>query len=302
MDELVSMESSSNAMTEMNSDQLRAIQEIQASIIIAKKFPRDELKCQLEIVNACKRYALADVAFYEYPRGTTTVTGESIHLARVMAGIWGNLQYGINEIYQENGSSYVEAFCWDQQRNNRPSIKFWVKHERHVNEYVNKKKTGNVIVKKLTDPRDIYEIVANNGARRLRKCILDCLPRDVVEAAKERCNQTLREGSGKVTIKERLEKMLQAFQDEGVSKEMLETRYGHGLETTTEKEILEFQRIFRSLRDGETNVMDWFSDGRETQDIVSPDKKAQDFKEKMMGHKAEKTDEVKVENEKKEKK
>ncbi len=70
--------------------------------------------------------------------------------------------------------STVEAFAWDvEEANTRQTKVFQVRHWRHT-------KQGGY---KLTDPRDIYELVANNGARRLRACILGVIPGDVIDAA-----------------------------------------------------------------------------------------------------------------------
>ena len=63
----------------------------------------------------------------------------------------------------------------------------------------------------LTDPRDIYEVVANNGARRLRACILGVIPGDVIEAAMEQCSITLK-ANADVSI-EGLKKIAIIFQE-----------------------------------------------------------------------------------------
>ena len=60
-----------NVMTETQSG--RAAQEVQAAMIIAKRYPRDENAAIIKIRNACKRRKLAEMAVYTYPRGTTKV-------------------------------------------------------------------------------------------------------------------------------------------------------------------------------------------------------------------------------------
>ena len=81
----------------------RQAQEVQAAMIVAKRFPRDEVMSHNRILNACKRRSLAERAVYEYPRGGENVTGPSIRLAEVMAQNWGNLDFGITELEQKNG-------------------------------------------------------------------------------------------------------------------------------------------------------------------------------------------------------
>ena len=97
----------------------RQAQEVQAAMVVAKRFPRDEVTSHNRILNACKRKSLAERAVYEYPRGGENVTGPSIRLAEVMAQNWGNLDFGITELEQKNGSSTVMAYCWDLETNTR---------------------------------------------------------------------------------------------------------------------------------------------------------------------------------------
>jgi len=153
----------------------RQAQEVQAAMVIAKRFPRDEVEAFNRILKSCQRKTLAEQSMYEYPRGGQKVTGPSIRLAEALAQNWGNLDYGIVELEQNNGESQVMAYAWDLETNTRQSKIFSVPHIRAT-------KHGN---KTLTDPRDIYEMVANQGARRLRACILGVIPGDVIDSAVE---------------------------------------------------------------------------------------------------------------------
>ena len=108
----------------------RQAQEVQAAMVIAKKFPRDEVQSFNRIMKACQRKTLAEQAMYEYPRGGTKVTGPSIRLAEAMAQNWGNLDYGIVELEQKNGESQVMAYAWDLETNTRQTKIFSVPHIR----------------------------------------------------------------------------------------------------------------------------------------------------------------------------
>lgn len=173
---------SRNTQTEMMIS--RQAQEVQGAMVIAKRFPRDEVESFNRIMQSCKRKSLAESAMYEYPRGGTKVSGPSIRLAEAMAQNWGNIDFGITELEQKNGESQVMAYAWDLETNTRQVKIFSVPHVRGT-------KKGNV---PLTDPRDVYEMVANQGARRLRSCILGIIPGDVVEAAVKQCEDTLING------------------------------------------------------------------------------------------------------------
>ena len=68
-------------------EQGRAIQEVQAAVLMARRFPRDVDVSRNRILTACQRKALAESAMYEYPRGGIKVTGPSIRLAEVAPGV-----------------------------------------------------------------------------------------------------------------------------------------------------------------------------------------------------------------------
>jgi hypothetical protein len=225
----------------------RAAQEVQAAMVVAKRFPRDSLQAERRILDACKRPALAEAAIYAYPRGGTTVEGPSIRLAEVLAQNWGNLDTGIIELDQKNGESTMMAYCWDLETNTRQTKIFTVRHERHTRQGVTK----------LTDPRDIYEMTANQGARRQRACILGVIPGDIVENAVTACNKTMQGGGGEPLI-DRVKKMVPAFEALGVTKDMIEKRLGHRLETINETEFVGFRKIYRAIQDNMQPVSAYF--------------------------------------------
>ena len=219
--------------------QSRAAQEVQAAMIIAQRFPRDEQRAFTKIMTACKRPSLAEKASYMYPKGGQNVTGPSIRLAEVLARSWGNVDCGVIELEQTAGESVVMSYAWDLETNFRSVKVFTVSHLRHT-------KRGDY---KVEDPREIYEMVANQGSRRLRACILAVIPGDVVEAALDACDATL-SGAATEPLVDRLRKMLSAFGEMGVTQEMIEVRLGHRLQAVTEQELAGLRKIFTSIRDG----------------------------------------------------
>ena len=226
----------------------RAAQEVQAAMVIAKRFPRNEFQAMQRIKTACQRTSLAELAMYSYPRGGQTVTGPSIRLAEVLAQSWGNIDCGVIELEQRDGESSVMAYAWDLETNARSTKVFTVAHER---------KAGKEI-KRLTDPRDIYEMTANQGARRLRACILSIIPIDVQDAAVEQCEKTLR-GDGKEPLKDRATKMVIAFMEElGVPQDAIEKRLGHKIEAISEQELVGLRKIYTSLRDNFAKKEEYF--------------------------------------------
>lgn len=226
----------------------RQAQEVQAAMVIAKKFPRDEMESYNRIIKSCKRKTLADQSMYEYPRGKEKVSGPSIRLAEAIAQNWGNIDFGIVELEQKNGESQVMAYAWDLETNTRQSKIFSVKHVRTT-----KKGSYN-----LTDPRDIYELVANQGARRVRACILGLIPGDVIEAAVNQCNKTLLEGEKK-PVQDITREMLGIFEEQfGVPQESIEKYIGCKAEAFSMNDLVRLKRVYRSLHDGMAKREDYF--------------------------------------------
>lgn len=225
---------------------------IQATFAIAQEYPRDEVAAYTQIMHACKRPSLAETAAYEYPRGGSTVTGPSIRMAEVLARAWGRVDIGWRELQRRRFDSDVETHAIDMQTLTRASRTFVVRHVRRVGQ-------RNV---PLYDERDIYENMANAAARRMRACILQLIPGDVVEAALNACERTMREAGGDRPISDRVRDMVVAFDDFNVSAEMISARLGHDIAATSETGLATMRRIYNSMKDGASNIEDWFKIGK----------------------------------------
>lgn len=227
----------------------REMEEVKGAIFLAKQFPRNIFQAEQRILDSCKRASLAEVAMYQYPRGGTKVSGPSIRLAEVLAQNWGNLSFGVKELEQREGESVAMAYAWDLETNVRQEKVFTVKHSRQAR--------GGL--QQLTDPRDIYEMVASSGARRVRACVLGIIPGDIVDKAVAECEQTLK-GNNKGPLKDRISNALKAFKEQHrVTQEMVEAKFGYNAESFTEYDYLELIKIFNSVKDGMSKVEDWFN-------------------------------------------
>ena len=191
-------------------------------------------------MQACQRKGLAEKAMYEYPRGGTKVIGPSIRLAEALAQNWGNMSFGIVEMEQKAGESQVMAYAWDLETNTRQEKIFSVPHIRST-------RKGNV---SLTDPRDIYEMVANQGARRLRSCILGIVPGDVVEDALEQCNKTLVDGEKKPLADVIKEVCLYFQRDYNIPIESLEKYIGCKADSFSMNDCIRLRKVYNSIKDG----------------------------------------------------
>ncbi|MFJ8929307.1 hypothetical protein ACIRLA_22280 [Streptomyces sp. NPDC102364] len=198
-------------------EQSRAVAEVQAAIYVARQFPRDVGRSRASMQAACGSLALAEKAFYEFPRAGGKVTGSTIHLAKTLAQSWGNIQYGVSEMRRDDEyrQSEMQAWAWDVEANTRHVLTFIVPHAKFAR--------GKV--EALTDLRDIYENNANSGARRLREAIFAVIPDFFIDEAEGLCRETIAKGDGK-PLPERIDGAIKVFQQLGVNADRLEQKLG----------------------------------------------------------------------------
>lgn len=226
----------------------RAIAEAQGKLVIAKRFPRDEVAAYAKAMEACQRPAMAEKAFYSFPRGGQTVEGPTIRFAEELARCWGNIDYGIKELSQDDGKSEMQAYAWDLETNAQSVQNFTNPHQREH---------GKKIVT-LTSQRDIYENNANMATRRLRSRILAILPAWFVEDAIAECKRTI-SGRNDTPLIDRVKKMVVQFSKLGVTQEHIERRLKRKVDTMTADDFTEYVGIYNAIKGGESKISEWFA-------------------------------------------
>ena len=235
----------------------RAIAEAQGKLVIAKRFPRDEVQAYNRVAQACQRKGIAEKAFYSYNRGGGTVSGPTIRFAEELARCWGNIDYGIKELSQDEGKSEMQAYAWDLETNAQSVQNFTNPHIREV--------AGKAKI--LTSQRDIYEINANMGARRLRSRILAILPTDLVDMAINECKKTLA-GNNDEPLIDRVKKMIVAFGKIGVTQDQIEKRLGRKVDTMTIDDFTDYIGIYNAIKQGESKIAEWFEAEKVASDLT----------------------------------
>lgn len=233
--------------SEVQIAQAKAQAESFAAIMAAKNWPRDEAKAADKLLNACQRKTLAEQAIYTYARGGQDISGPSIRLAEAAARAWGNIKYGFKVTASDKLHSEVLCYAYDMESNIPVERSFEVSHIRHT------KGKGDYL---LTDPRDIYEKVANEAMRRVRACILECIPGDVIESAVNQCDQTLQATAdiSPATIK----KLVDAFAQLGVTKSQIVAKIQRNLDAITPAQVIALRKVFVSIKDGMGKPEDYF--------------------------------------------
>ena len=241
----------------------RAIAEAQGKLVIAKRFPRDEVQSYAKAMEACQRPTMAAKAFYSFPRGGQTVEGPTIRFAEELARCWGNIDYGIKELSQDDGKSEMQAYAWDLETNAQSVQNFTNPHKREKTD----KRTKTVVMETLTGQRDIYENNANMATRRLRSRILAILPAWFVEDAIAECKRTL-SGQNDTPLIDRVKKMVVQFAKLGVTQDMIEKRLKRKIDTMTSDDFVEYVGIYNAVKGGESKIADWFDAQKEANDLT----------------------------------
>lgn len=224
----------------------REVATIQGQIMLAKMFPRNMADVWKKVEAACSRKKLAENALYQYSRGGTDITGPSIRLAEALINSYGNAKSGFEVIDSNPDYSRVRAYAYDMETNTLQERTFDVEHIRQT-------KTGRT---KLTDPRDIYETVANNASRRERACILALIPGDLQDYAVNLCKTTL-EKAVDITP-DKIEGLCRGLAKFGVSKVMIEARIQRHIDAITAQQYVWLCSVGTSLKEGVAKVEDFF--------------------------------------------
>ena len=230
-------------------EQARAVAEVQAAVVVAQQCPRDLVRAYADMHDACSKMHLAQRAFYRVPnRGS----GPSVHLARELARVWGNVDYGVKEMRRDDtaGVSEVLAYAWDVQTNTRSTRTFIVPHARMVKGERSP----------LTDLGDVYLNNQNVGARAVRECIWTVLPTALVEEAIDMCRRTLEHGEGK-PLAQRIDEMVSVFAGLGIKPAAIEARLGKKRGQWDAGDVAGMIVVWQSVQRGETTLDDEFGLG-----------------------------------------
>ena len=224
----------------------RAVAEALAQVRLAQMVGRDLNAVYAEVMEACSVPAMAEVAFYELPQGGEKITGPSIKLIEQIASAMGHFEWGHRELSRTEatsdnfGRSEVEVFVWDKLKNNRSLRQITVMHVRDS-------RNG---AQALRYQRDIDNAIANIAAKQMRGRLQALLPKWLVEAAIQRCRDTL-EGNSPDSIPVRVRKMITRFSSYGVTPEMIAAYLKiKSLENVTIDNLTSLMGVFQAIKDG----------------------------------------------------
>lgn len=242
------VEARSNELATASAEAAQKYQ-MEARVILAKRFPRDEFAVYEAMLKTCKSRTFAERAAYSFPRGSSKIEGPSINLARGLARLWGNLRYGLEVIHDSDESRTIRAVAWDLESNAEVSA------EDTFKKVILRKDKGWVV----PDERDLRELTNRRGAILTRNCILQLLPNELVEDALAECRNSIKKNAKGKNRGETVKGIVAAFDGIGVSVEQLEAYLDCKLADIDEDQIADLRGVFQSISDGNSKKAEYFS-------------------------------------------
>ena len=232
--------------------------EIQAAILLAKKFPRNEGQAQKDLLGICDMTTFAEGAYYSFPRGRkldeatgqwkqNIVSGPSIRMAREAARIFGNFRYGFTITHEDDDGRQIVAYAWDVQSNNRTTSSDYFK--KLILRRIGTGPDATTIAV-TADERELRELTNRRASILMRNCILSLMPSYFVDNAVLICKKTVAGGGEKSDLLERVEKMKAAFAQLGVSILQIESYLRKPLLEFSAEDLGELRGIYESLVEG----------------------------------------------------
>lgn len=243
--------------------------EFDVQVATAKKFPRSIIKSYENAKGiATMSEATAKTCGYMVPRAGKSITGASVHLARILAQCWGNLRVSQQVKGEEDRFIVCEAVCWDLETN--LAIKTEVR-KRITN------KEGN----RFND--DMIGVTGNAAmAVAFRNSVFAVIPKSIVDGVYE---ATRRKITGDLTtedkmIAKRKEVLLQMEKNHGVNEAQVLTFFKFNQATQIKSdEIIQIIGLMQAFKDGDTTPDQVFGD-----QMTSAE--AQALKDKLTGKKS----------------
>lgn len=170
-EEVTSVEVSPDALYQQD----KAVVDMQ--VATAHQYPRSIRKATenaIALVTMDKE--TAETCTYSVPRGGKAITGPSVHLAKILSQVWGNMRVQAKVVNVDSKQITSQAIAWDLESN----LAIQVEVKRSI-----MSKTGRF--------SDDMIVVTGNAANSiaLRNAVLSVIPRSVVDKVYKAAKQTI---------------------------------------------------------------------------------------------------------------
>jgi hypothetical protein len=262
----------------------RAEAAIKARYSLAMMRPRNIEQVRVNLLALCKDPEFADDARYDKPIGKDGIQGPSIRFAEAAIQAMGYIIVEQNITYDDERKRIICITVTDCQTGSsfsRETVidktverKFLKDGQKPISTRVNSYGDKVHLIVGTEDDVTTKELAA--ASKSIRTCGLRLLPQSLIKACMDQCIASVT-GEAQKNPAESRRKMIDAFNDVGVSPDDLVAYLGHALEKTTPAEVAGLKAVYTAIRDGESSwaqVMAMKRDGQ-TKDTKAPAAKAE---------------------------
>lgn len=231
---------------------------IDMQISTAKAYPRNITRSTNNAIAVVTMdIETAKTCTYSVPRGGKAITGPSVHLAKILAQVWGNMRIDAKVVSVDQTHVTSESVCFDLETN--LAIKTQVKRS---------------IVGKSGRFNDDMITVTGNAANSiaLRNAVLSVIPRAIVDKVYNAAKKTI---TGDVSDQTKLiakrKKIFDAFRDMySVSEvEVLKSIGKAHIDHVTADDIVVLVGIGNAIKDGDTTVDQAFRGDKAKEQVIT---------------------------------
>lgn len=254
---------------EMVYAQDKASADIQVST--AHAYPRNITRAVNDaIVVVTMDQETAETCTYAVPRGGKTISGPSVHLAKILAQSWGNLRVDAKVVSVDPTTITSESVCWDLEKN--LAIKVQVKR--------------SIMTKYGRMNEDMITVTGNAAnAIALRNSILNVIPRAVIDKVyKAAQGAIVGDVSSEVKLAQRRKMAVQRFKEvwNVEEKELLAVVGKNSVDLLTTEDIVVLVGIDTALKNGDTTIDQAFKRSDAATTTGTPNGNARDSERLLM--------------------
>jgi hypothetical protein len=237
-------------------EQARA--QVEARFIMARRFPRDEMRVREKLLLACRRPGFAEAAIYHKPIGDG-VEGPSVRMAEEAARCMGNIATDMTTIYDDQHERVIQVSATDLEANLTYPVSITI--EKTVER--RKVKGGQVIrgqrvnsygdtiyIVEATDDEILNKVNAL-ASKALRTVLLRLVPGDILEEAMQTAYETRRNTDAQ-DPEQAKKRCCDAFSSIGVPVISLSEYLGHSMDVVTLDELDTLRGVYGAIKEGET--------------------------------------------------
>jgi len=236
---------------------------IQSMFQMAVYKPRDIQQFRFKLLENVKRPRFAELVEYSKPIGNTSIRGLSVKFADTALQIYGNIECDKRIVYDDATTRTIKVVATDYESNVCKSADVVVKktvERKNANgrDVISSRKNSSgfetFVVVATDDEVAIKEAALVAKARR--NLILELMPRDILDEARDMAIDVLRNQDAQ-DPKAALNKLLDAFGSIGVDPKSLAAYLGHPVDSVDKTELLDLRRIYAAINSGEARWADF---------------------------------------------